>query len=134
MVTVLDQLRIKYCIGIGDGAGSNIIVRFVGRFYYLFSKLSCRKLNRFQDKGPIKVNRKFSMSILGFSISVLNPNLETHALKPGFPNLGFSAIVDFILWFCTLASAVKPGVLNLFLSSKKRFSNPAFQNSCSNPN
>lgn len=28
LVTVLDQLRIKYCIGIGDGAGSNIIVRF----------------------------------------------------------------------------------------------------------
>ena len=28
LVTVLDQLRIKYVIGIGDGAGSNIIVRF----------------------------------------------------------------------------------------------------------
>ena len=25
LVTVLDQLRIKYCIGLGDGAGSNII-------------------------------------------------------------------------------------------------------------
>lgn len=28
LVTVLDQLRIKYCIGLGDGAGANIIVRF----------------------------------------------------------------------------------------------------------
>jgi len=28
LVTILDQLRIKYVIGIGDGAGSNIIVRF----------------------------------------------------------------------------------------------------------
>ena len=28
LVTVLDQLRIKYCIAIGDGAGSNIVVRF----------------------------------------------------------------------------------------------------------
>ena len=27
-MTILDQLRIKYCIGIGDGAGSNIMVRF----------------------------------------------------------------------------------------------------------
>ena len=27
LVTVLDQLRIKYVIGLGDGAGSNIIVR-----------------------------------------------------------------------------------------------------------
>lgn len=29
LVTVLDQLRIKYVIGLGDGAGSNIIVRQV---------------------------------------------------------------------------------------------------------
>lgn len=28
LVTVLDQLRIKYVIGIGDGAGSNVLVRF----------------------------------------------------------------------------------------------------------
>ena len=28
LVTVLDQLRIKYVIAIGDGAGSNIVVRF----------------------------------------------------------------------------------------------------------
>ena len=28
LVTVLDQLRVKYCIGIGDGAGANIITRF----------------------------------------------------------------------------------------------------------
>lgn len=28
LVTVLDQLRIKYCVGLGDGAGANIIVRF----------------------------------------------------------------------------------------------------------
>lgn len=28
LITVLDQLRIKYCIGIGDGAGANIITRF----------------------------------------------------------------------------------------------------------
>jgi hypothetical protein len=28
LVSVLDQLKIKCCIGIGDGAGANIIVRF----------------------------------------------------------------------------------------------------------
>lgn len=28
LITVLDQLRIKYCIGVGDGAGANIITRF----------------------------------------------------------------------------------------------------------
>jgi hypothetical protein len=28
LITVLDQLRIKYCIGIGDGAGANMITRF----------------------------------------------------------------------------------------------------------
>ena len=28
LIAVLDQLRIKCCIGIGDGAGANIIVRF----------------------------------------------------------------------------------------------------------
>lgn len=28
LVTILDHLRIKYVIGIGDGAGANIIVRF----------------------------------------------------------------------------------------------------------
>lgn len=28
LVTVLDQLRLKYCIGVGDGAGANIIARF----------------------------------------------------------------------------------------------------------
>jgi len=28
LVTVLDQLRVKCCIGIGDGAGANIIARF----------------------------------------------------------------------------------------------------------
>ncbi len=28
LVTVLDQLRIKYVIGLGDGAGANIMVRF----------------------------------------------------------------------------------------------------------
>ena len=46
-----------------------------------------------------------------------------------------------ILFFVFVqASAVKPGICNLFLSycflmlsSKRRFSNPAFKNSCSNP-
>jgi pimeloyl-ACP methyl ester carboxylesterase len=28
LVTVLDQLRVKYVIGIGDGAGANIMARF----------------------------------------------------------------------------------------------------------
>ena len=28
LITVLDQLRIKYCIGIGDGAGANVMLRF----------------------------------------------------------------------------------------------------------
>jgi len=28
LVTVLDQLRIKYVIGFGDGAGANILTRF----------------------------------------------------------------------------------------------------------
>ena len=28
LVTVLDQLRIKYVIALGDGAGANIVARF----------------------------------------------------------------------------------------------------------
>ena len=28
LVTVLDQLRIKHVIGLGDGAGANIMARF----------------------------------------------------------------------------------------------------------
>ena len=28
LVTVLDQLRIKHVIGLGDGAGANILARF----------------------------------------------------------------------------------------------------------
>ena len=80
-------------------------------------------------------------------ISVFNLNLETPDLKLtkklnvfNFQLSCFSAIVDFIIWFCTSLSAEKSGVLNLFLShfffmlsSKRGFSNPAFQNSRSNP-
>ena len=52
----------------------------------------------------------------------------------------FSSIFAFILCLCTIvASVVKHGICNLFLSycflmlsSKTRFSNPVFQNSCSN--
>ena len=72
-----------------------------------------------------------------------NPRFETPKKLNvfNFQLTCFSAIVDFIIWFCTsLSSAEKPGVLNLFLShlffmlsSKRGFSNPAFQNSGSNP-
>ena len=64
-----------------------------------------------------------------------NPRFETPQKLNvfNFQLTCFSAIVDFIIWFC-LSSAEKPGVLNLFLShfffmlsSKKRFSNPGFQ-------
>ena len=80
LVTVLDQLRIKYCIGIGDGAGSNIIVRFVGRFYYSFLKLSFRKLKVFQDKVVISKNERNvtsfesskdpSLKVIFFAVSI----------------------------------------------------------------
>ena len=73
-----------------------------------------------------------------------NPRFETPKKLNvfNFQLTCFSAIVDFIIWFCTsLSSAEKPGVLNLFLShlffmlsSKRGFSNPAFQNSGSNQN
>ena len=66
-----------------------------------------------------------------------NPRFETPKKLNvfNFQLTCFSAIVDFIIWFCTsLSSAEKPGVLNLFLShfffmlsSKRLFSNPAFQ-------
>jgi hypothetical protein len=71
----------------------------------------------------------------------LNLNFETPEKQTAFIfQLNcFSAIVDFILGVCK-ASAEKIGVLNLFpsyfflmLSSKRRFSNPAFKNSGSNP-
>ena len=72
-----------------------------------------------------------------------NPRFETPKKLNvfNFQFACFSAIVDFIIWFCTsLSSAEKPGVLNLFLShfffmlsSKRGVSNPAFQNSGSNP-
>ena len=70
-----------------------------------------------------------------------NPRFETPKKLNvlNFQLTYFSAIVDFIFWFCTSLSK-EPGVLNLFLShfffmliSKRGFSNPAFQNSGSNP-
>jgi len=49
-----------------------------------------------------------------------NPRFETPEIRNvfNFQLTCFSAIVDFIIWFCTSvqASAEKPGVMNLFLS------------------
>lgn len=36
LVTVLDQLRIKHVIGLGDGAGANILARF-GMMHGMFN-------------------------------------------------------------------------------------------------
>ena len=82
----------------------------------------------------------------GFSISGLepkfgNPSFDTPEKQNvfNFQLTCFSAF--FILFFVFVqASAAKPGICNLFLSycflmlsSKRRFSNQVFQNSCSNP-
>ena len=54
-----------------------------------------------------------------------NPSFETP----------YSAIADFILWFCeTLSFNLFLSDCFLMLSIKRRFSSPAFQNSGSNPN
>ena len=92
-----------------------------------------------QCRGP--VNQKFSFSVFGsFNISFEpeygNLNLETRVKKPQKNNVFhfqfcFSAIPDFIIWFCTSLSS-ETWSLNLFfsncsliLSSKRRFSNSA---------
>ena len=83
------------------------------------------------------------MCDISFEAEFGNPRFETPQKLNvfNFQLTCFSAIVDFIIWFCTsLSSAEKPGVLNLFLShfffmlsSKRGVSNPAFQNLGSNP-
>ena len=87
--------------------------------------------------GPVKVDQKFSFSIFVFSISVLNSNLETRVLTTvflGCQNLGFSAIRSWFysLFFVHLSS--KTWSFELISQQQKKVSNPAFQNSCSNPN
>ena len=53
------------------------------------------------------------LSNVVISISVLNPNLETSVFKPQKKNVFkfqftyFSAIVAFILWFCTSLSSIE---------------------------
>ena len=76
--------------------------------------------------GPVKVNQKFSFSIFGcfnisFETEFWQPNFETWGLKPqknSFFNFQFyfSAIADFILWFCTSLSS-ETWSLILFLSN-----------------
>ena len=74
--------------------------------------------------GPVKVNQKISFSIfISFEPIFGNPifetpekqNVEKQNVFLHFQLTCFSSIVNFILWFWT-ASAVKPGVLNSFLS------------------
>ena len=70
-----------------------------------------------------------------------NPRFETPKKLNvfNFQLTCFSAIVDFIIWFCTSLSRETWSfelILSHFffmLSSKRGFSNPAFQNSGSNP-
>ena len=77
----------------------------------------------------------------GFSISSLEPKVvnprKTECFQ--FSANVFSAIFDLFFVFVQ-ASAVKPGICNLFLSycflmlsSKRRLSIPVFQNLCPNP-
>ena len=76
--------------------------------------LSCKSpaesLYAVECSGPVfKVNQNFSFSVFGFlNISFEpefgNPNLETRVLKPHI-QFCFSAIADFILWFCTSLSS-----------------------------
>ena len=81
------------------------------------------------------------MCDISFEAEFGNPRFETPQKLNvfNFQLTCFSAIVDFIIWFC-LSSAEKLGALNLFfshfffmLSSKRGVSNPAFQNLGSNP-
>ena len=75
-----------------------------------FEKIS-QLISNLISYWPGKVNKKFSFSIFWYSKSVLNSNLETPVLKPHkkqnvFSYLTcFSAIVDFILFFCTSLSS-----------------------------
>ena len=86
-----------------------------------------------------------SFEKLGFQYQVLNPKLETQICdtpeKLNVFNFQLIASQQFLILSFVLVqtSAVKPGICNLFLSycflmlsSKTRFSNPVFQNSCSN--
>ena len=84
------------------------------------------------DNGPDKINQK--MPFLGLKnlglgnldlFSVLNPNLETHVFKSRFTNLGFSAIVDFILWFCTSLSS-ETWSFELISQQQKKVFKPSF--------
>jgi hypothetical protein len=85
--------------------------------------------------GHVKVIQKLSFSIYGFSI--FNISFEPDNVF----NFQLVSQQLLILFFGFVkASAVKHGVLNLFvsdcflmLSIKRRFSNPALQKSGSNP-
>ena len=76
--------------------------------------------------GPIKVNQKFSWSTLGFSISVLNWIHKPRFWNPSFQIRVSQQLLTLFLGFVQ-ASAVKPGVLNLFLSSKNVFQTQLFK-------
>ena len=116
--------------------------------YYIILRIWFTNYLKLIHSGSVKVNQNFSFSIFEFSISVLKSNLETRVFTPQKHRifLNFNFHLTLFLSNCCFslfvqASTVKPGVLNLFLSycflmlsSKRRFSNPAFQNSGSNPN
>ena len=82
-----------------------------------------------------------SFEKLGLKYHILNPNLETRKTECfQFSANLFLSNFCFYSFLVVQASAVKPGICNLFLSycflmlsGKRWFSNPAFQNSCSNP-
>merc|ERR1712141_891216 len=72
LVTVLDQLRIKYVIGLGDGAGSNIIVRF--GMMHVSRCLGVILLNPTTNKVTMMENLKDRFS--KWKISNINPTGE----------------------------------------------------------
>lgn len=72
LVTVLDQLRIKYCIGLGDGAGANVITRF--GMMHVARCLGIILLNPTTNKVTMMEN--FKDKFQKWKISHVNPSNE----------------------------------------------------------
>ena len=73
LVTVLDHLRISRVVGLGDGAGANIITRFVpsiaGRFITAFSRFGLCHPGRVH--GVVLINNTASASLGRFMDSLM---------------------------------------------------------------
>lgn len=76
LVTVLDQLRIKYVIGLGDGAGANIMARFA--MMHSARCLGVILLHPTSNKATMVNN--FKDKLTKWKVSNINPSGENLAL------------------------------------------------------